>query len=79
MGVSDWEKNKDIILKRECAWEEKKKLIFQILSQFPLHKYFTTTQIFSNLQFSLSQKKKKKKIPLKKLKKATQPYLEVIW
>ena len=54
------EKKNDIILKRKCACEEiKKKLIFQILSQLPLHKYSTTTQIFSHLPFSLSLIKKK--------------------
>jgi hypothetical protein len=66
------EKKNDMILKRERACEKKKKkkkkkLIFQILSQLRLHKYSTTTQIFSHLPFSLSLKKKKK-IPITKFK-----------
>ena len=58
--MTEKKKKKDIILKRECAYEEKKTLIFQIISQLPLHKYSTTTQIFSHLPFSLFLKKKKK-------------------
>jgi hypothetical protein len=60
----------DIILKRERAYEEKKKkkLIFQILSQLPLHKYSTTTQIFSHLPSLSLSKKKKKNFPVTKFK-----------
>jgi hypothetical protein len=64
------EKKYDIILKRERAYEEKKKKINLSNSfQLPLHKYSTTTKIFSHLPFSLSLKKKKKKnFPVTKFK-----------